>query len=357
MREIAADGPWAARLASAPRAAVIRHSADWYYRLLREGGAAWISGRPPISIRSRAGPPPSWNGSRAAGCAPISRRSMRRSVAEFLARYEAAVAKAYPALPDGTVLLPFRGSSSSPRAEATAGAAGINRRHHRHRAGRPAHPRPASRRAICLRRLWCATSSGTGSAKGPAAAGAGSETGTGASAALTLGAALVTPAGAAGIGNSRRPKPVRSSVPLPRTSTQDRSNRRAGLRQWQANHRSIREAWDASSARGPIRASYAWQSAWLFPAKHLARTYVAPRRSNAARAAAIDVDDLAGDVARPSEQRKATIPATSSECRGGQAAVRWRGLVSNRPLIPAYARPRPAEFATAACRWARDSRR
>src|SRR6185295_4558954 len=36
MREIAADGPWAERLAAVASTRVIRHGADWYYRLLQE---------------------------------------------------------------------------------------------------------------------------------------------------------------------------------------------------------------------------------------------------------------------------------------------------------------------------------
>jgi trans-aconitate 2-methyltransferase len=40
MREIASDGPWAQKLAEVASTRVIRHGADWYYRLLRESGSA-----------------------------------------------------------------------------------------------------------------------------------------------------------------------------------------------------------------------------------------------------------------------------------------------------------------------------
>jgi trans-aconitate 2-methyltransferase len=39
MREIASDGPWAQKLAGVASTRVIRHSADWYYRLLRKSGS------------------------------------------------------------------------------------------------------------------------------------------------------------------------------------------------------------------------------------------------------------------------------------------------------------------------------
>ncbi len=101
----AATGPWAAKVAEARHPA--RHSAGWYYELLKPhcarvdvwrttyyhplaGGAAavveWFKGsalRPYLDLLDDA------------------------EQAAFLERYEAAVAQAYPALPDGTVLLPF----------------------------------------------------------------------------------------------------------------------------------------------------------------------------------------------------------------------------------------------------------
>jgi trans-aconitate 2-methyltransferase len=107
MREIAADGPWAATLAAASASRTPVGSANEYYELLRplcsrvdvwrttyyhplSGGAAaiveWFKGsglRPflePLDVASRAA---------------------------YLERYTAAVARAYPSLPDGSVLLPF----------------------------------------------------------------------------------------------------------------------------------------------------------------------------------------------------------------------------------------------------------
>jgi trans-aconitate 2-methyltransferase len=106
MREVAADGPWAAELAAASAARPALASAAWYYELLRPlcskvdlwrttyyhllGGAEavveWFKGsglRPFLE--------------------PLS--AVQRSA--FLERYTAAIAKAYPPVADGSVLLPF----------------------------------------------------------------------------------------------------------------------------------------------------------------------------------------------------------------------------------------------------------
>lgn len=105
MRETAANGPWAARLANAARPA--RQPPRWYYELLKPlcghvdlwrtiyfhviaGGAAgvveWFKGsalRPLIAVLDEA-----------------EQRA-------FIERYQTELAKAYPPLADGTVLLPF----------------------------------------------------------------------------------------------------------------------------------------------------------------------------------------------------------------------------------------------------------
>ena len=105
MRELAADGPWAAQLADTAHPA--RHNAEFYYQLLKPvcshvdvwrttyfhplaGGASavveWFKG---TALRPYL--------------APLSPELQ----SAFLARYTEAIAGAYPALPDGTVLLPF----------------------------------------------------------------------------------------------------------------------------------------------------------------------------------------------------------------------------------------------------------
>jgi len=107
MREVAADGPWAPVLAAAAATRTPLGSANWYYELLRplcsrvdvwrttyyhplSGGAAaiveWFKG---------------------SGLVPFLEPLDAASRAAYLERYTAAVARAYPALSDGSVLLPF----------------------------------------------------------------------------------------------------------------------------------------------------------------------------------------------------------------------------------------------------------
>jgi trans-aconitate 2-methyltransferase len=107
MREVALDGPWAPMLAEAAASRTPLGSADWYYGLLRplcsrvdvwrttyyhplSGGAAaiveWFKG---------------------SGLVPFLEPLDAASRVAYLERYTAAVERVYPALPDGSVLLPF----------------------------------------------------------------------------------------------------------------------------------------------------------------------------------------------------------------------------------------------------------
>ena len=106
MGEIAAEGPWAAKLKDAAKARAERRGAEFYFRLLRRhaprvdlwrttyfhplGGAQavveWLKGT---------------------GLRPFLDPLEESERQAFLARYEGAIAKAYPAEADGTVLLPF----------------------------------------------------------------------------------------------------------------------------------------------------------------------------------------------------------------------------------------------------------
>ncbi len=107
MRGIAADGPWAAKLAGAPRTRDSRHSAHWYYRALRDAGAAVNVWRTVYHhpLTGGAGAVVEWF--KGTGLRPFLEPLDPSERTAFLARYEAAMAQAYPALPDGTVLLPF----------------------------------------------------------------------------------------------------------------------------------------------------------------------------------------------------------------------------------------------------------
>ena len=106
MREISRNGPWAARLAGVASNRIIRHSADWYYRLLRERGAdvdIWQTTY--FHALTGAGAVVEWF--KGSGLRPYLEALDVPERDEFVSRYEAAITDAYPAQPDGTLLLPF----------------------------------------------------------------------------------------------------------------------------------------------------------------------------------------------------------------------------------------------------------
>jgi trans-aconitate 2-methyltransferase len=107
MRQIAADGPWSELLAEAASARANRQTAGWYYALLREA-----AGRVDVwqttylhALAGGANAVVEWF--KGTGLRPFIDPLDEVERAEFLDRYREAVARAYPALPDGTVLLPF----------------------------------------------------------------------------------------------------------------------------------------------------------------------------------------------------------------------------------------------------------
>jgi len=105
MREIAADGPWATKLANVSRPA--RHDVLFYYDLLKplcERVDIWRTTYHHVIAGGSAGVVEWFKGS---ALRPYLTALDEAEQKAFLARYTADVAKAYPARPDGTVLLPF----------------------------------------------------------------------------------------------------------------------------------------------------------------------------------------------------------------------------------------------------------
>ncbi len=107
MRKIAAEGPWVKRLSGAARTRNTRQDADWYYNLLRSEDAAVNVWRTTYYHPLAGGPGALVEWFKGTGLRPFLGPLEATERAAFLARYETALAQAYPALPDGTVLLPF----------------------------------------------------------------------------------------------------------------------------------------------------------------------------------------------------------------------------------------------------------
>jgi len=103
-REIAASGPWAERLAQV--AHPDRHDAAWYYALLRPLCRHIDVWRTTYfhSLPNHAAVVEWFKG---AGLRPYLAPLDESERELYLAHYSVAIAAAYPALPDGSVLLPF----------------------------------------------------------------------------------------------------------------------------------------------------------------------------------------------------------------------------------------------------------
>jgi trans-aconitate 2-methyltransferase len=107
MREVAAAGPWADKLAGASDARAPRQRAEWYFRVLRGASAdvdVWKTTYYHLLAGGAAAIVEWFKGT---GLRPFVDPLDGNGREEFLARYQKAVAAAYPALPDGSVLLPF----------------------------------------------------------------------------------------------------------------------------------------------------------------------------------------------------------------------------------------------------------
>ena len=107
MRETAAGGPWAGKLARAAAAREVRHPADWYWRLLRGRAARVEVWRTVYHHPLPGGARGVVDWFRATGLRPFLAPLDAAEREAFLARYEAAVAAACAVEADGTLLLAF----------------------------------------------------------------------------------------------------------------------------------------------------------------------------------------------------------------------------------------------------------
>ena len=107
MRQVAADGPWAEQLAKSAGERTMVGSPAWYYDLLAPHCRRVDIWRTTYYHRLKDGPSGIVEWFKSTGLRPYLLPLDEAMRAAFLARYEREVAKAYPALDDGSVLLPF----------------------------------------------------------------------------------------------------------------------------------------------------------------------------------------------------------------------------------------------------------
>jgi trans-aconitate 2-methyltransferase len=107
MRETAADGPWATKLAAAVATRTPMRAPEWYYRVLRASCREVNVWRTTYYHPLAGGPRAIVEWFKGSGLRPFLDPLDPGERAAYLERYEAAISEAYPALEDGTVLLPF----------------------------------------------------------------------------------------------------------------------------------------------------------------------------------------------------------------------------------------------------------
>lgn len=107
MREIAADGPWAAKLSGAAAARTALAGADEYYALLRSSCIKVDVWRTTYYHALSGGPGATVEWFKGSGLRPFLDPLDDGERIEYLDRYQAAMGRAYPPLSDGAVLLPF----------------------------------------------------------------------------------------------------------------------------------------------------------------------------------------------------------------------------------------------------------
>ncbi|WP_460356537.1 MULTISPECIES: trans-aconitate 2-methyltransferase [unclassified Pseudomonas] len=107
MREVAANGPWAAKLADAAGQRTEMASASDYFSMLRPHCARVDVWRTTYHHQLSGGAAGVVEWFKGSGLIPFLSPLSGEEQAQYLQQYLAAVSEAYPALPDGSVLLPF----------------------------------------------------------------------------------------------------------------------------------------------------------------------------------------------------------------------------------------------------------
>jgi trans-aconitate 2-methyltransferase len=107
MREIAQQGPWAAKLADAAAARTPLAGMDWYYELLRPLCARVDLWRTTYYHPLRGGAAAIVEWFKGSGLRPFIEPLSDAERSVYLEHYTAAIAGAYPSGADGGVLLPF----------------------------------------------------------------------------------------------------------------------------------------------------------------------------------------------------------------------------------------------------------
>jgi trans-aconitate 2-methyltransferase len=107
MREVARAGPWADKLEGSSAARAPLQSAAWYYELLRPLCSKVDLWRTTYCHFLQGGAEAVVEWFKGSGLRPFLEPLSAAERAAFLERYTAAIAKAYPKVADGSVLLPF----------------------------------------------------------------------------------------------------------------------------------------------------------------------------------------------------------------------------------------------------------
>ncbi|MBV4475051.1 trans-aconitate 2-methyltransferase [Pseudomonas botevensis] len=107
MREVAANGPWAGKLAGAAGQRTEMADASGYFSMLRPHCSRVDVWRTTYHHQLSGGAAGVVEWFKGSGLIPFLSPLTEAEREDYLKQYLAAVARAYPALPDGSVLLPF----------------------------------------------------------------------------------------------------------------------------------------------------------------------------------------------------------------------------------------------------------